>query len=293
LKDLIYIAGGLGYDADFSNVEIIRIINSSNGISFVPLSQLITTTISLSTPLENDKVSENYLLQPYDVVYIRSIPNFGKFGTVMLQGEVKFPGPYALTSPIETLTDVINRAGGLEKWAFANGTTLIRKSNSKGFVFMRLDKAIKHPNGKWNLIMEPGDQINIPIMTDVVTISGFVDFPYVDSFRQVTVPYAGSWHRAKYYIKKYGLGFSEFGKKSATYVIQPGNNVVDVNNIGPIKVYPHVPVGSVIVVPQNLDRNIRQKNQHQNTVDWNKSIESILTKATAIISLIVLVNKAF
>ena len=135
LKDLIYIAGGLGYDADFSNVQIIRIINSSNGISFVPLSQLITTTISLSTPLENDKVSENYLLQPYDVVYIRSIPNFGKFGTVMLQGEVKFPGPYALTSPIETLTDVINRAGGLEKWAFANGTTLIRKSNSKGFPY--------------------------------------------------------------------------------------------------------------------------------------------------------------
>jgi len=293
LKDLIYIAGGLGYDADYNDIEIIRIISSSDGISFVPLPELVTKTISITAPLESDEISEQFLLQPYDVVYIRTIPNFGKFGTVLLQGEVKYPGLYSLTSPIEKLTDVVTRAGGLEGWAFSKGTTLIRKSNAKGFVFMRLDKAIKHPNGKWNLILEPGDQINIPIMTDVVTISGFVDFPYVDSFRQVTVPYAGSWHRAKYYIKKYGLGFSEFGKKSATYVIQPGNNVVDVNNIGPIKVYPHVPVGSVIVVPQNPDKSTKQKSQHTSAIDWNNAIESTLTKVTAIISLIVLVNKAF
>jgi len=46
--------------------------------------------------------------------------------TVVLTGEVRFPGRYTLLTRTERLSDVIQRAGGLTEHAYANGIRFFR-----------------------------------------------------------------------------------------------------------------------------------------------------------------------
>lgn len=289
LKDLLLYSGGLKPEAANDRIEISRIVSTSNGMSINP-EPVVFTTVQINPDLTIDKSSEGITIQPYDIVMVRTSSAFTKTGNIIVNGEVKFPGTYTKTTKTETLSSLINRSGGITQWAFARNATLIRKNDNRGFVFMRLDKALKHPGSKWDLILEEGDVLNVPVMTDIVTISGYINFPYADSLSQINVPFAGNCHRAKYYIKKYGQGFAKEGHKSQTYVIQPGNNVTNVQRLGFIRIYPKVPTGSYIVVP--LEKvNIKQKLNDKGAINWDSIIESALTKITAVLSLYVLANK--
>ena len=289
LKDLLFYAGGLKPEAANDRIEISRIVSSSTGMSINP-QPVVFSTIQINPDLSIDKASEGIIIQPYDIVMVRTNSSFSKTGNITLTGEIKFPGVYTKTSKVETLSSIVNRSGGITQWAYARNATLIRKNDNRGFVLMRLDKALKHPGSKWDLIVEEGDIIDIPVMTDIVTVSGYINFPYADSLTQINAPFSGNCHRAKYYVKKFGQGFSPDGKKSQTYVIQPGNNVVNVNRIGFIRIYPKVPAGSYVVVPQKKI-SLKQKLNSKGVVDWNGIIESTLTKMTAVLSLYVLVSK--
>ena len=55
---------------------------------------------------------------------MKQIPN--EFKTVKIEGEVYFPGTYPL-EPNDTLSELINRAGGLKKDAFINGALFKRE----------------------------------------------------------------------------------------------------------------------------------------------------------------------
>ena len=57
----------------------------------------------------------NFQLEPYDQVAVRVNPDYQEVRTVVLTGEVKFPGVYSLMSKDETIAEVIKRAGGLKK----------------------------------------------------------------------------------------------------------------------------------------------------------------------------------
>lgn len=67
----------------------------------------------------------NLVLQKYDSVVIRKIPDLKLGESVLLRGEVKFPGLYAIQSG-ETLWDVIQRAGGYTRDAFPKGAVFTR-----------------------------------------------------------------------------------------------------------------------------------------------------------------------
>src|SRR5206468_2980464 len=58
-------------------------------------------------------------LKPYDNVLIMEQPDWNLQRTVVLAGEVRFPGTYALTTKGERLGDVLHRAGGLTDQAYA------------------------------------------------------------------------------------------------------------------------------------------------------------------------------
>ena len=66
------------------------------------------------------------MLQPYDVVAVRTIPEFRESLSVKLQGEVRFPGTYAFKRG-ETLTQVLERAGGLTAMAHASAAVFTRE----------------------------------------------------------------------------------------------------------------------------------------------------------------------
>jgi protein involved in polysaccharide export with SLBB domain len=113
--DLIELAGGYKDDAYIEAAEIRRtqvntlgsmIVNTSN----VDLRQLSKTK-----------------LQSRDHLHIRSIKDWDARDTVILGGEIFYPGAY-LISPNETLLSVIERAGGFTSESFVGGAIFTRES---------------------------------------------------------------------------------------------------------------------------------------------------------------------
>ena len=77
--------------------------------------------------LDNEKSTDNKtLLEPYDNINIRTIPDFSDRKFVGLYGEFKFPGRYVIHSN-ETLLSVIDRAGGFTDRADINASIFTRE----------------------------------------------------------------------------------------------------------------------------------------------------------------------
>ncbi len=65
-------------------------------------------------------------LKPYDVLVIKPIPMWDQPGSIVLTGEVRFPGKYPIHRG-ETLKSVLERAGGFTDTAFPEGAVYIRE----------------------------------------------------------------------------------------------------------------------------------------------------------------------
>lgn len=61
------------------------------------------------------------------MVFVRRSPGYQKQANVTVNGEVTFTGNYALTKKNERLSDLIAKAGGLSKSAYAKGARLMRR----------------------------------------------------------------------------------------------------------------------------------------------------------------------
>jgi polysaccharide export outer membrane protein len=64
-------------------------------------------------------------LRPYDVLLIKKTPQWEEPGSIILGGEVRYPGKYPIHRG-ETLLSALRRAGGLTDLAFDSGTVFIR-----------------------------------------------------------------------------------------------------------------------------------------------------------------------
>jgi protein involved in polysaccharide export with SLBB domain len=69
-------------------------------------------------------------LKPYDVLVIKITPQWEEPGSIVLEGEFRFPGTYPIHRG-ETLYSVLQRAGGLTDLAFDEGTVFIREELKK------------------------------------------------------------------------------------------------------------------------------------------------------------------
>ena len=69
--------------------------------------------------------SHNFVLQEEDSIHIKQLPNWKGSETVVIEGEVMFPGTYTIQRG-ETLSKVIQRAGGLNDYAFIEASIFSR-----------------------------------------------------------------------------------------------------------------------------------------------------------------------
>jgi polysaccharide biosynthesis/export protein len=69
----------------------------------------------------------NVAVAPYDVLSVREVPRWQADGSIVLRGEVVFPGTYSIRHG-ETLSSVVQRAGGLTDQAFPGGSVFTRVS---------------------------------------------------------------------------------------------------------------------------------------------------------------------
>jgi len=116
-------------------------------------------------------------LQPFDNVLILRQPEFELQRTVTIEGEVFYPGTYALKSKGDRLAELIERAGGLTKRAYPDGIRFYRGVNSAGRINIDLPKALHDTTSRDNVILQPGDSLVIPEYIASVKVLGAVNAP--------------------------------------------------------------------------------------------------------------------
>lgn len=120
LSDLIIIAGGLKNKATLKNIEISR-VKSSQDIDFNKSAELLYVDL--------DGINTNSVeLKPFDNIIIRKDPAIEVLSYANIEGEVKYPGKYVISSRKERISDFLRRAGGIKEYAYLKGGTLIRKT---------------------------------------------------------------------------------------------------------------------------------------------------------------------
>jgi len=248
LKDLLYYSGGLKVEAANSKIEISRIVNFNDASALNEPTRVIIQTVSIGKELAIDDAANTFQLQPYDQVFVRNTPEFEYQKNITVLGEVKYPGVYTLTSRTETLADIVERAGGLTQWAYAEGATMNRQDVSSTLVFLK--KAMDSPESKYNYVMREGDIVTIPKAGDLVALKGEIRYPFIGDPGIVVVPFEKG-RSARHFIRKYGKNFDDDAQRSETYIVEPNGYVRRTHNFLFIHFYPRVKIkGCQIVVPQ-------------------------------------------
>ncbi|PXA69702.1 SLBB domain-containing protein [Vibrio sp. 11986-1-5] len=120
VQGLLAAAGGLSADAFSANAELARIESFGNTV------RTEIKNIDLSAVIQGDRQA-NREIKPRDRLNVFEQPGIKQQNTVVLQGEVKFPGTYTLRRG-ETLAQLLERAGGLTEFAHPQGAIFTREA---------------------------------------------------------------------------------------------------------------------------------------------------------------------
>lgn len=126
VEDLIYISGGFKESAARSFVEVARRVHPDSSQDINQSAKIYNFPISKNLSLSGE--ASNFKLAPYDLVVVRKSPFFQDQEIVEVEGEARFPGKYSLKTKDERISSLLNRAGGLSRYAYAKGATLIRRT---------------------------------------------------------------------------------------------------------------------------------------------------------------------
>ncbi|OFX70906.1 MAG: hypothetical protein A2X12_10175 [Bacteroidetes bacterium GWE2_29_8] len=276
LKDALLITGGLKKESGNGRIEISRIISSNNDFEKSTPIRAFVETLPIKDDLTIDKDISQIYLQPYDIIYIRKNPDFENPMIVTLGGEIKFPGKYSILRKDEKLSDIIDRAGGLTEFAFPEGAKMQREG--VGSIGLNMKRALSHKSSKYNVFLYNNDLIHIPRTLDLVLISGST---HILGDKNISVPFA-KHRRAKYYIIQFAGGFDKESDRARTQVIYPNGIIKQTTRLGILNIYPKVKKGSQIVIPE---KSKKEEKKGQSKVDWNKAIENITIKMTAVLTI--------
>ncbi|HQD12793.1 MAG TPA: SLBB domain-containing protein, partial [Chitinophagales bacterium] len=288
LADALILAQGFKMEAASNRIEIARIANYDKAISQSVPTQVTILNFSVSKNIGKDPVANSIKLQPYDQIYVRPTPEFEYQMKVMVKGEVLYPGEYVLTTKDEKLSSVIERAGGLTRFAYPEGARLYRSEDGIGDILTDVDKALKSKNSKFNYVLKKGDIIEIPAVKDLVAMRGEFNYPSEKKPDNLYMPFTEG-KDAKYYIYKYGAGFSDSAVRKKTYVIRPNGQILATRRTMFGKNYPKVEKGSVIVVPQKDPKVKKEKKQRSGEgAAVQKIVSGVIGTITSVLTLYLL-----
>ncbi|PTN08000.1 protein involved in polysaccharide export with SLBB domain [Mangrovibacterium marinum] len=266
LKDLIFIAGGMKEAASESYIEVAR-RNSYEDAANLNNKMVSLYSFAISRDLKLTDEDENFVLQPFDQVYVRRAPSYESQKTVTILGEVKYPGQYSISSKNERISDLLKRAGGLTPYAFKAGAHMTRKVDrqakeqltiasqmhlegdstleqiqeiSAKTLELQLESILNRPGSDNDYTLKEGDEIYIPVQSEEIWVNGEVMNPAGLAFQK--------GKNAKYYINSSG-GFSTEAKKDKVYVIYANGSSASTKTFF-FRKYPKVEPGSQIIVPQ-------------------------------------------
>jgi protein involved in polysaccharide export with SLBB domain len=263
LGDLIFLSGDLKKNAYQMGIEMARTDSSGQvHLEYVDLTE--------------SRMKE-YMLQDDDRVFIRQMPEWFLHKKVTIDGEVKFPGQFALYSKNETLLDIIKRAGGFTERAFPKGiifqrqtvgeslirrnvpeiiansqpleqdsTGRIRKMEVVNFKLERMnriiidvDKITASEGKEGDITLQNGDYIFIPEIPSGISVMGAVG-------ANGTIKFDVS-QNVKYYIKRAGNFTSQADKNGTKLIKADGQAYSGGGTLGK-----KVEIGDAIVVPTEI-----------------------------------------
>lgn len=293
LGDALQNAGGLTLEASNLRIEITRLSIFSPG--YKEGKEIRTTVQSIELKDKENVLNDadaKFPLQPYDQIFVRSIPNFELPQIVEITGEVKYPGKYTLLKRDEKIASLIKRAGGLTKFAFPEAATFYRPNLKGNYIVIKLNKAIKYRWNRNNYLLKDGDVLNIPLTQDLVVINGSnaLNYSDINNITQFNVPFI-SRKRAGYYIRNYGSGFSDDAWRRKTYVIQPNAKINRTYRILFYPIYPKVKKGSTIYTVVKPEKVKAEKKKEGEPFDSNKFFEKLTTKITGLATLYILLKQ--
>ena len=121
VSDLIRAGGGLAEQAYDGEADLAR-YEVRDGQS----RRTDVVKVNLRRALARESAAD-LVLAPFDFLIVKEISEWSAQETVRLEGEVRFPGEYAIERG-ETLRSVINRAGGLTPLSFPQGSVFTRET---------------------------------------------------------------------------------------------------------------------------------------------------------------------
>lgn len=278
VEDLILKAGGFAEGASNKQVEVARRINNSD-----PLlkSSKIAEVFSLNVDDNLNLADVNFVLKPFDIVSIYTLPGYEKQTTVKVEGEVLYPGFYTIQTKNEKISDLVARAGGLTASADIEGGSLKRNniailgvtknnSDTSSIARERAEKVNRlkrtyrdstntndlQPRNNYigidlvGILRSPESKTNILLEDgDVLRIPKQQQIVRVNG--EVLYPSAVVYRKSKSF-KAYVLnagGFSPNAFKKGAYVVYPNGTVKSTKRILFFNNHPRVKSGSEIFVP--------------------------------------------
>lgn len=281
LGDAVLMAGGLTDAATLERVEVARrIAGGKENLDLKDTIAIILHYNLLSKPEDAETV-----LSPFDMVYIRRSAVYKPQQVITIEGQVNYPGSYAMEKNVVRLSDVVSKANGFNMDAYPQGATLTRvltqeemerliiakniaknqmqDSTASTFldsmlvedrynIAINLDLAVQNPGSDYDVVLRDGDIIKVPKYNNTVRISGAVLYPNTVTYK----PGANY----KYYVSG-GGGFSKEAIKRDTYMIHANGNVA-IKGSPLFKVQP----GTEIVVPEKSQDDRLLRTQRVSTI---------------------------
>ncbi len=299
IGDAILLSKGFKTGASRSNIDVARRI-----VRDINQTTLDTISIVYNLDFINNKNDINFELSPFDIILVRNMPQFKEQQTITISGEVLFPGEYVVEKNIVRLSDIVNKAGGINSDAYSKGAVLIRKFSDEEYSRLKLaikiskkqagtdstliedidrnegyrvgidfDEALSKPGSYSDVILKTGDKILIPKMNNTVKISGAVLFKNVVSYNPSLSP--------KDYVNLAG-GYMKHAMKRHTYIVYMNGKVSKKGTSNFI-----VEPGCEIVVPM---KDIDGKNR-VSAAEVASIASSTASVATMVVSIVSLLKK--
>jgi protein involved in polysaccharide export with SLBB domain len=284
LRDALLLSGGLKLEAARGRIDIFRLDLTDN---------TTVKRLSESVIVDDDmgNTALDILLQPYDEVVVRTVPEFSFQRLVKLEGEVMYPGTYALISPNERISDLIKRAGGLTKEAFLEGGTLYREEEEAGYVITKFEKVIRDEKSQYNLVLKQGDVLSIPKSKDLVSIYT-ANTQVQDVLPELLIAQGKinvtfeSGKRARWYLKEFVGGPDKHSSIKQLRVQYPNGHIRKSLDFGLFAISPKVRPGSKIILQTDLSKIAKTEKRKTKSLDWDKAFTQILTFTSATATLI-------
>ncbi len=276
LEDAIFRADGLRDNAAAYRVEVARrVVDAEERMKLDRIADIYSFDIDENLDFRDD--ADEFVLLPFDRVYVREKPNYQEQQTVTITGEVQYPGEYVLSNRNARLSDLVEMAGGLSDYAYVQGASLQRileirdreveeevwddVALERGFpstevrteidtlftaVGIRLGDALGSSNpAPADLILEAGDELHIPKELQTVRVEGEVLSP-------TSIRY-DSGRSFSDYIDAAG-GVTEDAKRRRAYIVYANGEVDRTRRILFFRSNPDVEPGATIVIPRDRER---------------------------------------